>query len=268
METVALNNGTKLPRLGLGLWQVRNQKDCVRAVHAALEVGYRHFDTAQIYGNEAFVGKALAEVKRSDVFITTKIWNDNQVPTLLEPSFVASLEHLRTDYIDLLLVHFPVTETRQEAWKYMERIARAGHAKAIGVSNYTIEHLEELLQTCEIRPVVNQIELHVYLQQPELRAYCASHDIVVEAYSPLVHGHEMDNPVLVAIGKKYGKSAAQIMLRWCLEVGTVPLPKSVHADRIAENAAIFDFQLDAQDMEQLKVLDKNLRTCWDPTDVA
>lgn len=269
MQQVQLNNGTMMPALGFGLWKIKDEQECKTAVKTALEVGYRHLDTAQIYGNEAFVGEAVEEfgLPRKELFITTKIWNENQWWGDLIPSFDESLEKLRTNYVDLLLVHFPVTETRGSAWRRMEEVAKQGRAKAIGVSNYTIKHLEELLSTCSIKPAVNQVELHVYLQQPELVAFCRKHDIVVEAYSPLAHGEGLDNSVLQDLAAKHGKTPAQIMLRWCLEVGTVPLPKSVTPARIKQNSEVFDFTLDKSDMAALKKLNKNMRTCWDPTNV-
>lgn len=268
MKTLALNNGTNIPVIGLGLWQVDTEAKCIRAIEYALALGYTHFDTAQFYQNEVFVGKAIRDIDRSKLFITTKIANGNQAEEKLLGSFETSLRDLRTDYVDLLLLHFPVTETRSQAWKQLEGIAKSGRAKAIGVSNYTIRHLEALLKECTIRPAVNQVELHVYLQQPELVAFCREQGIVVEAYSPLAHGHDIDNPVLQEIGRKYNKSAAQVMLRWCLEVGTVPLPKSTHEQRIKENIDIFDFSLDQEDMTKLQTLDRKFRTAWDPTQVA
>lgn len=270
MVEITLNNGTKIPALGLGLWQVKDEQECVAAVDAALEAGYRHIDTAQIYGNEAFVGRAgkMSGVPREEVFITTKIWNDNQFWDDVIPSFDQSLRNLQTDYVDLLLLHFPVTETRRPAWRKMEEIAKSGRARAIGVSNYTVHHLEELLRECSIKPAVNQVELHVYLQQPELVQYCKDNGIVIEAYSPLAHGNGLDNPVLAEIGKKYGKSPAQVMIRWCLDNEMVVLPKSVHLARIRDNIDVFDFKLDTDDMAKLSKLDSGLRTCWDPTHVA
>lgn len=269
-QTVKLNNDSSMPILGLGMWQVKKEEECIRVVNRALAAGYTHFDTAQFYENEAFLGKALkdADVRRENLFITTKIKNDNQWWVDLIPSFDKSLENLQMEYVDLLLLHFPVTELRRPAWHRMEELAVSGRAKAIGVSNYTVRHLEELLSECAIKPAVNQVELHVYLQQPELVQYCKEHDIVIEAYSPLAHGHGLDNPVLAKVGKKHGKSPAQVMIRWCLEVGTVPLPKSVHEDRIKENMAVFDFELDAEDMTKLKKLESGYRTAWDPTHVA
>lgn len=269
IATVKLNSKTLIPQVGLGLWQNKNEQECEETVAMALAAGYRHFDSAQIYGNEQFLGNALAksDIRREDLFITTKIWNDNQWWDDLLPSLDESLERLQTSYVDLLLIHFPVTETRGPAWKKMEEALASGKAKAIGVSNYTVKHLRELLETAEVKPAVNQVELHVFLQQPELLEYCNEHGIVIEAYSPLAHGHGMDNPTLVKIAKKYGKSTAQIMIRWCIDVGTVPLPKTTHESRLTENLDVFDFTLDADDMAELKKLDKSYRTCWDPTNI-
>lgn len=270
MQPVTLNNGTRMPNIGLGLWQVKDEQECISAVQEGLRVGYRHLDTAQIYGNETFVGKAwkASSVPREELFITTKIWNENQFWDDLPRSFDDSLRNLQTDYVDLLLLHFPVTETRRPAWRQMEKLAQSGRAKAIGVSNYTVRHLEELLRECTIKPAVNQVELHVYLQQPELVQFCQNNDILVEAYSPLAHGYGLDNPVLAGVAQKYGKSPAQVMIRWCIDRGTVPLPKSVHAQRIRENFDVFDFSLDEADMKVLAALDTDYRTCWDPTHVA
>jgi diketogulonate reductase-like aldo/keto reductase len=270
IPNIKLNDGTTIPQVGFGLWRVKKKDVCIQAVQWALEAGYRHFDTAQIYGNEAFLGDALSQsdVKRKDLFITTKIWNENQFWDNMDPSFEESLQNLRTDYVDLLLLHFPVTETRRPAWRKLQQILKTGKVKSIGVSNYTVPHLEELLRESSMKPVVNQVELHVFLQQPELVAFCKKHDIVVEAYSPLAHGQGLNDPVLKTIADKHGKSPAQVMIRWCIEQGTVPLPKSVHQDRIRDNLNVFDFKLDASDMKQLATLERDMRTCWDPTNVA
>lgn len=265
-----MNNGQSIPQIGLGMWQVKNRQECVKTVEEALKLGYRHFDTAQYYGNEEFLGSAISRSKilRKDLFITTKIKNDNQYWRDLIPSFEESLNKLRTDYVDLLLLHFPVTELRRPAWRKMEEVYKSGKAKSIGVSNYTIRHLEELLRETDVKPAVNQVELHVYLQQPELVKFCKKNDIVLEAYSPLAHGYGLDNEVLAAIGKKHGKSPAQVMLRWEIENGFVTLPKTVHTKRLKENMEVFDFKLDKEDMKKLAKLEKDYRTCWDPTHVA
>lgn len=262
---VELNNGTSMPETGFGLWQITNRVECVESVVCAAKAGYRHFDTAQIYRNEQYLAEGLeaAALERQDVFITTKISIHNFAR--VGKSLEASLQKLETDYVDLLLLHYPVTGLRASAWKHLERAYHDGKARAIGVSNYTVRHLKQLLEKCAIKPAVNQVELHVFLQQPALLAFCEEQGIIVQAYSPLAHGHGLDNKTLAEIAAKHGKTAAQIMLRWCLEVGTVPLPKSVTPERIKENIAIFDFELDDKDMQQLQQLDCDYRTCWDPT---
>ena len=269
VTSLEMNNGKQIPQVGFGLWQVKDETECIKVIQEALKAGYRHFDTAQIYGNEEFVGKAIASsfIPRSDIFITTKINVANFGHSRTIKSFEVSLQKLQTDYVDLLLLHFPVTLLRGRSWKALEEIYAGGKAKAIGVSNYTIRHLEQLLKECKLTPAVNQVELHVFLQQPELVRYCQRHNIVVEAYSPLAHGHGLDNPVLEKLAKKHNKTSGQIMLRWCIEQGTVPLPKSVHKERIEQNIALFDFAFDEEDKVALAGLDKNLRTCWDPTNI-
>jgi diketogulonate reductase-like aldo/keto reductase len=264
-----MNNGREIPQVGLGLWLNKDEQACRDSIKWALEAGYRHFDSAQAYDNEQFLGEAVktSGIARKELFITTKIKTDNMGLDLID-SFDESLKKLQMDYVDLLLLHFPVTTNRRPAWYRMEEIFNAGKAKTIGVSNYTVAHLEELLRESKIKPAVNQVELHVYLQQPELLEYCRKNNIVIEAYSPLAHGRRMEDLVLAGLAKKHGKSIAQIMIRWCIEVGTVPLPKSAHKERIEENLEVFDFSLDKQDMAKLAKLDEDFRTCWDPTHVT
>jgi diketogulonate reductase-like aldo/keto reductase len=256
----------EIPKIGFGTWKIKRQ-DCVDAVESALKVGYRHIDTAQIYGNQKYVGQAIknSNLPRSEIFVTTKIWNHNLGEKLFERSLDRSLKKLQTDYVDLLLIHYPVTKTRSAAWTRMEAAHKSGKARHIGVSNYTIKHLQELLDECEIKPYVNQVELHVFLQQPKLLKFCADNDILVEAYSPLAHGHGMDNQVLNEVAKKHSKTTAQIMIRWCLDKGLIPLPKSTNPDRIKQNFDVFDFTLDKEDMKKIESLEENLRTCWDPS---
>lgn len=275
IPTLKMNTGVEMPQIGFGLWRNRDKDECINSVLYALDAGYRHIDDAQVYDNEEYLGVALkkSDIKREDLFITTKIasnkvFNNNQSKKKLMPSFEQSLEKLQMDYVDLLLLHFPVTKTRQPAWLIMQEIYESGRAKAIGVSNYTVRHLEELLKDCRIKPAVNQVELSVVLQQPELVDYCKANDIIVQAYTPLAEGHFFNDPTLAEVAKKHGKTVPQIMLRWCIDYGVVALTKSVNEQRIKENIDIFDFKLDAEDMAKLKTLDQDYRTNWDPTDVV
>ena len=266
-QTIKLSNGTKIPQIGLGLWQVKDHAAFDKAFMAAIKAGYRHFDSAQVYGNEQMLGAAWRESgrKREELFLTTKISVTNFGARRTAKSFASSLEKLQTDYVDLLLLHFPVSVLRKSSWLALEKLHASGQARSIGVSNYTIKHLKEMKKYAHVTPAVNQVELHVFLQQPELLDYCAEQGIVVEAYSPLAHARDMNEPVIQDIAKKHAKSYAQVMLRWCLQQNLVVLPKSITPARIVENMAIFDFELDADDMVQLATLDRNLRTCWDPT---
>lgn len=266
---IDLADGSRIPQIGLGLWQVKDKSAFTTSVDAALQAGYRHFDTAQAYENEAMLGDVLRKsgVKREDLFITTKIAVTHFGHKKAKESFEQSLLNLQTDYVDLLLLHFPVTLLRKGAWKALGEIKAAGGARSIGVSNYTVRHLEEMKHYSDVTPAVNQVELHVFLQQPELVEYCRKHDIAVEAYSPLAHAQAMDNQTIAGIAKKHGKTYAQIMLRWLVEKGFVIIPKSVTPARIQENIAVFDFKLDKDDMKALETQDQDLRTCWSPVHV-
>ncbi len=269
IPSLKLNNGKSIPQIGFGLWRNVDKTECENSIKYALGAGFRHFDDAQAYDNEEFLGEALkqSDVPRKELFITTKIARANMWWTDVIPTFEESLRKLQLDYVDLLLLHFPVTETRDMSWRRLEQIYASGKAKAIGVSNYTIKHLEEVKKQFDITPAANQVELSVVLQQPELVQYCQDRGIVVEAYTPLVEGLFFDNPTLKAIAKKHGKSVPQVMLRWCIDYGVVVLTKSVHKDRVKENIDIFDFQLDADDMKRIKKLDRGFRTNWNPTNV-
>ncbi|HZL07999.1 MAG TPA: aldo/keto reductase [Candidatus Dormibacteraeota bacterium] len=266
---IKLNDKNSIPQIGLGLWQVKDAEQFAAGFQAAIKAGYRHFDSAQIYKNEQMLGEQwqASGVKREDLFLTTKIWIENFGHKRAVKSFDESLEKLQTDYVDLLLLHFPLTILRKKAWQALEEIQAAGGAKSIGVSNYTIRHLEEMQNYAKVMPAINQVELHVFLQQPELVKYCREHDIVIEAYSPLAHAKAMDNDVIAAIAKKHDKTYAQVMLRWCVENNFVVLPKSVTPSRIEENIDIFDFQLDDEDMETIAAQDQNMRTAWSPVHV-
>lgn len=268
-QSIKLNTGQEIPQVGLGLWQVKDSQKFNAIIDTAIEAGYRHFDSAQAYGNENLLGKAWQQsgIDRQDIFITTKISVTHFGSALTKKSFETSLKKLKTDYVDLLLLHFPVTGLRKSSWQELERIHTSGKARSIGVSNYTVKHLEQLKDYATIVPAVNQVELHVFLQQPELRDYCRNNGIVIEAYSPLAHAKDMDEPVIIKIAAKHGKSYAQIMLRWCLQQDLVVLPKSVTPERIKSNIDIFDFNLDEADMAELAKLNRGLRTCWDPTNI-
>lgn len=267
---IKLKNRQEIPQVGFGLWKVEDQTDFDNAFQAAVKAGYRHFDTAQAYSNEQMLGEALqkSELKREDVWITTKIAVQHFGHKKAKKTFGESLQKLQTDYVDLLLLHFPVPVLRKSSWRALEELKAAGKAKSIGVSNYTTRHLEQMKSYAKEMPVVNQVELHVFLQQPELIEYCRKNNIVFEAYSPLAHAKAGANePLLQELAKKYDKSFAQIMLRWLIQQDLVILPKSVTPNRIQENIDIFDFELDKQDMQKLAQLNKNLRTCWNPTHI-
>jgi diketogulonate reductase-like aldo/keto reductase len=269
IPVVKLNDGYAMPQLALGLWQVTDEAEFDPMIKTAVEAGYRHFDSAQYYQNEGLLAQALKTngLKREDSFITTKIAVNNFGYSRTTESIAESLKNLETDYIDLMLLHFPVTLLRKKSWQALEDAQAAGQIRSIGVSNYTIKHLEQMMEYAKVTPAVNQVELHVFLQQPGLVEYCHENGIVVEAYSPLAHARANDNEDIKSIAEKHQKSYAQIMLRWCIQKGLVPLPKSKTPSRIKENIDIFDFELDDDDMKKLAELDQDLRTCWNPTHV-
>ncbi len=263
-----LSDGHLIPQLGLGVWQISAGKTA-DVVLAALEAGYRHIDTASAYGNEESVGTAIrmSGIPRESIFVTTKLWNsDHGNP---EPALDTSLRKLKMNYVDLYLIHFPVRQRRQ-SWRALEALQRKGKTRSIGLSNFTIAHLRELLAESETVPAVNQVEFHPYLYQQDLLAFCQAKGIFIEAYSPLTHGERLKDPRLVAIAKKYSssktKSTAQILIRWALQHGLVVIPKSSNRRRILENADVFDFEISEDDMRLLDSFNENLRTCWDPSD--
>jgi len=266
--TLQLSSGARIPQVGLGVWQTPSGTTTRQAVAAALDVGYRHIDTARIYGNEADVGAAVRDssVAREAVFVTTKLWNADQGYDRALRAFDASLERLGLDYVDLYLIHWPVAGKRLESWRALERIQDEGRARSIGVSNFLVPHLEELLAKATRVPAVNQIELTPFLQRRETRALCAKHGIVVEAYSPLTHGKRLGHPVVNDIARRVGRSAAQVLLRWGLQRGLVVLPKSTKPARIAENGQLFDFTLDDGAMTELDALEEGLVSGWDPAE--
>lgn len=266
IPSVRLNNGVELPRVGLGVYQAARGEETRRAVREALALGYRHVDTARAYGNERDVGEALREsgLPRDEVFITTKLWNDDQGYDAALAAFDDSLRRLGLEVLDLYLLHWPVPGKRLDSWRALERLAREGRVRAIGVSNFMPHHLDELLGRAEIVPAVNQIEVSPFLQQREARAASERRGIVVEAYSPLTKGQRLGDPVVGRVAREAGRTPAQVLLRWGIQHGMVVLPKSVHPPRIAENAALFDFALSPAAMAELDALEEGLVTGWDP----
>ena len=268
MKEFILNNGVKIPAVGIGVFRVNDANAAYQTVKSALSVGYRHIDTAMIYGNEEEVGRAIEDsgISRHEIFLTTKLWNDDQRSGKVREALDASLKRLGTEYVDLYLVHWPVRGTYVSVWKKMEEIYRAGKVKAIGVSNYHSHHLDDLLENAEIIPAVNQIECYPYLTQAPLIKYCKEKGIYPEAWGPLGAGQSdvLVNPVVTEIAKKYNKSAAQIVLRWNLERGVIVIPKSVNKDRQIENLSITDFQLTDSEVREISSLHKGLRLGSDP----
>jgi 2,5-diketo-D-gluconate reductase A len=267
VPVIKLNNGVEIPQLGLGVFQVPNA-ETVQAVTTALEAGYRSIDTAKIYDNERGVGEAVraSGLAREELFVTTKLWNDEQGYDAALKGFDASLSRLGLDYVDLYLIHWPAPSADRyvDTWKALEKIASDGRARAIGVSNFAQRHLQRLFDETGTVPAVNQVELHPDLAQLELRGFHAEHGIVTEAWSPLAQGGLLTEQSLVALGEKYGKTPAQIILRWHLQIGNVVIPKSVTPDRIRGNIDVFDFELADDDIAVIGELDAGKRIGPDP----
>lgn len=264
MQFVTLNNGLQMPQLGYGVWQVEDEK-ATPAVLKAIETGYRSIDTAAVYGNERGVGQAIKEsgVPREELFITTKVWNADQGYDATLKAFDESIEKLGLDYIDLYLIHWPVPaeDMYVDTYKALEKLYADGRVKAIGVCNFDIDHLQRLLDECEVKPVLNQVECHPHLVQKELKSFCKENDIYVEAWSPLMQGGVvLENDIVKAIADKHGKTPAQVILRWHLQNDSIVIPKSVTPSRIEENFNVFDFELTQEDMDQITSLDKGERT--------
>ena len=266
---VKLNNGVMIPRLGLGVYQSPPGQATQKAVEYALKVGYRHIDTARIYNNESDVGSALRNsgVKREDVFVTTKLWNSDQGYETALKACDASLKRLGLKYLDLYLIHWPVQETRDKSWKALVQLLKDGKCRSIGVSNYAIQHLTELLEQSDIVPMVNQVEFSPFLYQKQLLDYCEKNKIQLEAYSPLTQGEKLNHPKIQEIAKKHNKAPAQVLIRWSLQHNLVTIPKSVREERIKENSQVFDYNLTTEDMRILDSLDENFRNSWDPTNM-
>ena len=258
-KTLTFHDGRSAPQVGLGVWQIENDA-AATVVQTAIDFGYRSIDTAAIYGNEVGVGRGIAQsgVKREELFIATKLWNDRHGHDTSKEAFQESLEKLGLNYVDLYLIHWPVPKNGLyvDAWETMIQLRDEGSAKSIGVCNFNIDHLQKLLDKTGVLPVVNQIELHPHFQQAELREFHAEHDIITEAWSPLGRGKLWEEPTLAAIARRHGRSVAQVMIRWHIQLGNMVIPKSVTPSRIKENLQVFDFTLDDQDMADIAALDR------------
>ena len=269
-HTLELNDGHRIPQLGLGVYKVP-EVIAADTVQTALEAGYRHVDTAALYANERGVGEGLARVglPRADVFVTTKVWNDRHGYDETLRAFDESLVKLGLDYVDLYLIHWPAPKQDRyvDAYRALETLRADGRARSIGVSNFHTHHLDRLLAETDVVPAVNQVELHPWLVQTEVRAYNAAHGIRTEAWSPLARGRAIGDPALGTIGARYGRSAAQVVLRWQLQLGNIVIPKSVTPERIRENLDVFDFTLADDDVAEISALDAGERTGKDPDDL-
>ena len=263
---VKLSNGVEMPWLGLGVFLSKEGQEVERAVKCALEAGYRSIDTAAVYQNERGVGKAILEsgIPRKEIFLTTKVWNSDQGYQSTFRAFEKSLEKLQTDYMDLYLIHWPKGDLSVETWKALEELYEQGRIRAIGVSNFMVHHLKHLLPHVRIKPMVNQIEFHPELIQPELLKFCLENQIRPEAWHPIMKGKVNDIPVFQELSVKYQKSPVQIVLRWDIQKGVVTIPKSVTPERIQHNADIFDFELSPEDVAKIDSLDKHARMGADP----
>jgi methylglyoxal/glyoxal reductase len=269
-STTELRNGVKMPWVGIGVFKVAEGPELVNAVKFAIKNGYRSIDTAAIYANEEGVGQAIldgikeAGITREDLFVTSKVWNADLGYESTLTAYDASLTKLGLDYLDLYLIHWPVAGKYKEAWRALETLYKEGRVKAIGVSNFQVHHLKDLITDAEIKPMINQVEYHPRLTQKEVQSFCKEHGIQLEAWSPLMQGQLLDNQVLQEIATKYNKTIAQVILRWDLQNGVVTIPKSTKEHRIIENSTIFDFVLKKEDMEQIDGLNQNYRVGPDP----
>lgn len=264
---VKLNNGVRMPIFGLGTYQTQSGREAKDAVLDALHAGYRHIDTASMYGNEKDVGAAIREsgIPREEIFVTTKLWNSDHGYESGLAAFEKSRKRLGLSFVDLYLIHWPVQDLRKESWRALETLLEEGKCRAVGVSNYMARHLEELMENSSTVPAVNQVEFSPYLFQKDLLEFCRKHGIQLEAYSPLTKGHKLTDSKLVTLASKYSKSPAQILIRWVLQHEIMVIPKSSRRERIVENADVFDFNISPEDMRALDSFDQGLRTSWDPS---
>lgn len=255
----SLYNGVKIPYLGLGVYNCRDGEEVIQAVNWALQAGYRHIDTAALYGNEKGVGEAIRRsgISREEVFVVSKVWNDDQGYDNTLKAFEESLGKLRFDYLDLYLIHWPVKNKYTSTWKALETLYKDGRVRAIGISNFLVRHIEKLLNESEITPMVNQNEFHPYFIQQDLIDYCVKNGIQYEGWSPLMRGRIFHIDLFRDLAEKYGKTIAQLAIRWSLQKGVVAIPKSSRQERILSNAAVFDFRITDEDMEKIDSLDRN-----------
>ncbi|QHA35392.1 aldo/keto reductase [Rossellomorea marisflavi] len=269
-KSITLNNGVQMPEIGYGVFRVEEGKDLEKAVETAIRIGYRSIDTAAIYQNEKSVGKGVQNaidaglVTREELFITSKVWNDGLSYDETIQAYEDTLERLGLEYLDLYLIHWPGQNKYMEPWKALEALYKEGRIKSIGVSNFQVSHLEHLLETAEVKPVINQIEFHPKLVQEDVRAFCEKHDIQVEAWSPLMNAELLNHETVNEIAESLGKSAAQVILRWDLQHGVVTIPKSMTESRIKENIDIYDFELTEEQVKTLDALDEHKRIGPDP----
>lgn len=268
-EKVILNDGRQMPLLGLGVYKAVGENEVEQAIADAADAGYRLIDTASVYKNEDGVGRGIKAltIPREELFVTTKIWNTAQRIGDVEDTFNRSLERLGLDYVDLYLIHWPVPGCYTDTWKALEKLQAQGRVKSIGVSNFHVHDLEMLKKVSDVVPAVNQVEFHPLFNQPELLSYCRDNKIAVQAYAPLARGAYLHSQLLLEIGRKYQKTTAQIGLRWAVQQGISVIPKSVHKERIRENAAIFDFSLTPEEMEAITAMDAHHRTASIPEDM-
>ncbi|WP_394371852.1 aldo/keto reductase [Salinicoccus roseus] len=265
-DVYALKNGVEMPIIGLGVYKAEEGDQVKDAVLTAIEAGYRHIDTASFYGNEKGVGEAIRDsgVPRDALFITTKVWNDDLGYDETLKAFDVSMDNLGLDYLDLYLIHWPIEGKYTESWKALEKLYDEGRVKAIGVSNFHRQHLEEVFSMCRVKPMVNQLEYHPHLAQKEMHDFCRKHDIQLEAWAPLKRGSLFEEPIIQALVEKHGKTPAQIILRWDIQNRVSTIPKSVTASRIQENIDVFDFELSDADMKKIDSLDSNQRMGKNP----
>ncbi|MGE6628804.1 aldo/keto reductase [Bacillus sp. NPDC077027] len=269
-STKTLNNGVKMPGFGLGVFQIENGEELIEVVKTAITLGYRSIDTASIYGNEESVGKGIqlglkeAGMRREDLFVTSKVWNADLGYETTISAYEESLKKLQLDYLDLYLIHWPVEEKYKDAWRALEFLYEQGKVRAIGVSNFQTHHLDELFKVAKVVPAVNQVEYHPKLTQEKVRTFLKDHGIQMEAWSPLMQGELLKHPLLMELAETYGKTPAQIILRWDVQHDVITIPKSTKPHRLKENADIFDFELSIEDMKRLSALNENKRIGPDP----